>query len=257
MFNRSCCILTLLLWSLIAARSASADGRILLQSPAQAAAAQTAGNLNPVSQANGQSITTQMLFANTPIGTTALSTIVPPPGSFVSNTASPAPGSATPFSGGWYYAYGIDPDATNYSIDIQFEIPQLFGAGQPSGIQDIGIALNDTTNHTRLWRWDTSALTTGVQTFDFRFSDGLGASGSTSYLDTGIDLTHVDQLQFSYDGVLTPSYPLDPSGQPGLWVQIDHVSVSPEPNPVIGLMFGTLGLAGWADFRRRRVKGRS
>jgi hypothetical protein len=252
--SSSRCLLSLAL-VFAAVRSGYAEGRILIQSPGQAAAAVSGGELNPVSSANPQSIAVQQQFSGTPVGSTTLSTNTGSSAAFFTNTTPSPPSSNAPTSGGWTYAYGVDPDLTGYVIDIEFTIPQLFDPATGSGVQDIGIALSDSTNHIRLWTWDTSALTQGVQDFDFSVEDSARKAGATSLFDNGLDLTHVEQLQFSYDGVLTPLYPLDPTGQAGLWTEIDHVAVTPEPDARLALALGLLGMAGWSSYRRRRHRG--
>jgi hypothetical protein len=253
MLNRSIRSLLLLIFALIAVRNASAEGRILLKNPVQAAAAIAAGMLNPVSASNSNSITLQNQFSTDPIGMTAISTTLTTNGSFFTTTNPTTMAAHAPVSGGWYYAYGVDPDLTGYTLNIEFDVPQLYNASTLSGIQDIGIGLVDTSGNMEIWTWDASALVRGTNDFTFSLAAGAGADGATSFFDNGLNLSEVTQVQFSYDGTFTSSFPHNPTGGTGLWTLIDQATVlTPEPSATLSLMLGVTMLAGWTAYRSRR-----
>jgi hypothetical protein len=156
--------------------------------------------------------------------------------------------------GAWSYRYIIDPDVSGIFFDIELFLPEVGSPGLP-GIDTLSIALIDDTGLARIWQWDDTALTAGFQSFRYFLRDGLGAGGSTALIeDPAFDLTIVREIQVSYRGLLTGSFPSTPPadqspspyGDTALWIGATRLNAVPEPGGVVIFALGAALLGVWA-----------
>lgn len=241
--------LTLALTLALGQSRAQADPIIIMKTAAQFQAALSAGFLTGVDPSISNASLTGLQKAyptqsaqirNTQLGVN--STTVD---GLISATGTGADLSSQIIGG---YAYkGSDPDWTGNRIDLDIFLPAV-GPPLSSGIDNLSFAIIDTSGRIRLWQWNDTALASGLQNFLIPFDDGLGAGGSTFFLnEQGFDLTHSESLLVGYRGTLTNAFApvpptLDPLPNPSLWIGTKTFAV-PEPGAWLCLPAAFLGFA--------------
>jgi len=189
---------------------------------------------------------------------------------------APALGSGQSVSS-WTYGYHIDPDLTNYTINLQVYLPEVgvYPSAHPTGINDITIALTSVTKDgsnqdvysTRAWGWDNNLSpgilnpdpTTHLEDFSLAAIGGSGAGGSNFFAqDPTFDIRNVWYISIGYRGVVDDASPPTPLGNHALWIGTEQLIVTsdagvadtPEPGTVALLTSGLLG-AGFLQYSRR------
>lgn len=143
------------------------------------------------------------------------------------------------FGGAYSLVKGPDPDYTDFIADLTFNL-------DGTNVDTISFDAIDINKNVEYWKWDSSALSPSINTFDFNISDGLGSSHATLFhMDTSFDITHVSSLQIAFSGQSNASG--------GLTLRTNNIGVVPEPGAYatagIGLL---LGMANWRLRRKHK-----
>ncbi len=195
------------------------------------------------------------------------------------NSGSPAGGQSggpPQYVSSWCYGYHIDPDLTDFTINLRVFLPQIQSPGV-SGINMVTVALTSVTTNggnpvykTRAWGFDNN-LTPGILAPDpsthiqgFRLTPvaGNGAGGSNFFNEeSGFDLTKVWYVSIGYRGALGGDYPLTPDspvGSNAFWTgtQSLTVALTPEPNSALVLACCLLGMGLLRTSLRARTRHR-
>lgn len=172
----------------------------------------------------------------------------------------------------WTYGYHIDPDLTDYSINLHLYLPQVGTYANPglalSGINAVSIMLTSTNNGvvtgSRAWNFDNnlnpSILHPGLEEFSLAAVNGAGAGGSNSFhQDGGFDIHQVFYVSIGYRGFFGAAFPVAPDGAHSFWTgtQSLNVTVTPEPNSAFVLAFCLLGTGVVRSMVRARYRRRS
>ncbi|MCW3099214.1 MAG: hypothetical protein JWL77_4832 [Chthonomonadaceae bacterium] len=178
---------------------------------------------------------------------------------------------------GWTYGYHIDPDLTNFTVNLQLYLPEVGVYQSTAGINMVSIALTsvsmDSSNQpvysTRAWGFDNDVTpgilnpdpTTHLQDFSFAALTGAGAGGSNFFAqDSGFDLANVWYVSIGYRGTVDASFPPTPIGGNDLWMGTESLVVvsdaltpaaTPEPTSAAFLACGLLS-AGLLRFTLRK-----
>jgi hypothetical protein len=194
-------------------------------------------------------------------------------------TASRALGAQGQYVSGWTYGYHIDPDLTDYTINLRMYLPAVGVYQTPqSGINMVTIAITsvaqDASNQpvfsSRVWGYDNNSLpgilspnTTHLQDFSLAAVQGAGAGGSNFFRqDTGFDIRNIWYVSVGYRGVLGSSYPVDPNGSTSLWtgtqsLVVTAAAATPEPNSALVLACCLVGTGLLRSSLRARTRRRS
>ena len=178
----------------------------------------------------------------------------------------------------WTYGYHIDPDLTNYTINLQVYIPKVgvFPGARSVGINEISFALTSVTKDnnnqdvfsTRAWGWDNNLdpgilhpdPTTHLENFTLSAIGGLGAGGSNFFAqDPSFDIRNVWYVSIGYRGMIDGTFPPTPLGNSALWIGTESltiVAVTPEPGAVALIASGLLGAGFLHCSRRMRARRR-
>ncbi|MCW3052346.1 MAG: hypothetical protein JWN14_1516 [Chthonomonadales bacterium] len=259
---------------------AQADGTIILNN---APSFQTAIDSTNIT-GNGNTVGTQNTASNSALTTAFPNTSDIKVSSNVTSNAqlngllsyAPTLGAGQSVSS-WTYGYHIDPDLTNYTINLQVYLPEVgvFPSAHSAGINDITIALTSVTKDssnqdvysTRAWGWDNN-LSPGIlnpdpithlEDFSLAAIDGFGAGGSNFFVeDPTFDIRNVWYVSIGYRGTVDGSFPTTPLGNNALWIGTEQLIVTsnagvadtPEPGTVAFITSGLLG-AGFLQYSRR------
>lgn len=175
---------------------------------------------------------------------------------------------------GWTYGYHIDPDLSNYTINLGLYIPKVGVYNQTAGINEVTIAITsvtlDSNNQpvygTRAWGFDgilNPDPVTHLEEFSLAAIDGAGAGGSNFFAqDSNFDIRYVMYVSIGYRGSVDGTYPLDPLGRNSLWLGTDSlnvlptVTVTPEPSSALIMACGLLGVGLLRTRLRTRLRRR-
>jgi hypothetical protein len=178
---------------------------------------------------------------------------------------------------GWTYGYHIDPDLTNFTVNLQLYLPEVGVYQSTPGINMVSIAMTsismDSNNQpvysTRAWGFDNDMNpgilnpdpTTHLQDFSFAALTGAGAGGSNFFAqDSGFNLANVWYVSIGYRGVVDTSFPETPIGGNDLWMGTESLvltsdvvtpGATPEPTNAAFLACGLLS-AGLLRFTFRK-----
>ena len=189
--------------------------------------------------------------------------------------ATTAPPTSGQYASSWTYGYHIDPDLTNYTVNLSLYLPQVSANSTDSGINKITIAItsvavvnNQDVYSSRVWGFDNTLTpgilapdpTTHLEDFSLAAIMGSGAGGSNFFSqDPGFSIQNVSYVGIGFEGVLGADYPVDPSGGNTLWIGTHSLTVlsTPEPTSAAALACGLLGVGIFraslrARFRRRK-----
>lgn len=265
---------------------AKGDGTIILRN---APGFQTGIDNNNISSYDaGQTVDPQQTASNT-----ALSTAFPSDNRVPSVTGvstdlngllsyAPSAGRGGQNVSSWTYGYHIDPDLTDYTVNLRLYIPQVGvyqnSSSSTSGINMISIALTsvgmDSNNQpvysTRAWGFDNN-LTPGIlnpdpsthlEDFTLAAVDGAGAGGSNFFAqDSGFDIRNVWYVSVGYRGTVDSTFPPTPVGGNYMWIGTESLvvtaAVTPEPNSAVVLACGVLGVGFLMASLRRRARRRT
>jgi hypothetical protein len=193
-------------------------------------------------------------------------------GLLTSSTAAPN----QQYASAWTFGYHIDPDLTDYTINLHLYLPQV-GTFTPSGgvgtatsgINAVTIFLTSVSNGavsgSRAWTFDNNLspgiLQTGLEEFSLAAVNGAGAGGSNDFhQDAGFDLHQVFYVSIGYRGYLDNSFPVAPDGTHSFWTgtqSLNVTAVTPEPNSALILaccLVGTGVVRSRLRARSRRLK---
>jgi hypothetical protein len=178
---------------------------------------------------------------------------------------------------GWTYGYHIDPNLTNFTVNLQLYLPEVGVYQSTAGINMVSIALtsvsmnssNQPVYSTRAWGFDNDMTpgilnpdpTTHLQDFSFAALTGAGAGGSNYFAqDSGFDLSNVWYVSIGYRGTIDTTFPDTPIGGHDLWMGTESLVVTsdaltpgatPEPTSAAFLACGLLS-AGLLRFTLRK-----
>lgn len=244
---------------LLAAITPAASNPIInLVGATQFQSAINAGNIRGFDATTPNAFDSAALNATFPGQTTAFRTTT------VSTTTTPAnglldrAGSQADLNqsviGAYSYDYLSDPNLAGFRLTTEMFIPQE-GDGIVSGTNTMGIALVDAALNVKLWTFDDTTFSAGLNTFSLNLSNGAGAGGSTGFFkDPGFDITTVQVIQFSQRGILGVSFPPVPgTGDTALWRITTEIHAIPEPGATVLLASG-LCVAAVGLLRRRIVR---
>lgn len=261
------------------AGEAKADGTIILNSASDFQSNVASGTItglqsgDPSAQQTASGMALRTAFPETLLGNpnpVDASAIASSPFNGLLTSSAAAPDSQ--YVSAWTYGYHIDPDLTDYAINLHLYLPQVGTYTNPglaqSGINAVSITLTSVSNGavtgSRAWSFDNNLspniLHPGLEEFSLAAVDGAGAGGSNGFhQDSGFDIHQVLYVSVGYRGFLGAAFPVAPNGAHSFWTgtQSLTVTVTPEPNSALVLAFCLLGTGVVRSMLRARYPRRS